>query len=226
MKILVSGSFQCGKSTFIQALDSKALNIMTHDKSGKTCTIAMDIGSLDYDGINISLFGTPGLLRFETIRSIVSEGSDGVIFIFDGLNPDNDDAALRILNDLKRILPRDTPIVYVINKIDAEDCRTSDIVRSQNYLQNNVDIFEVSALKGINILKPVDELIFLIKKSLAPIIKELEKYGNNPLGLKIALNKSAEKIMEFLNAMELRGIISIDRQNMTFCMEEKAKFFT
>ena len=226
MKILVSGSFQCGKSTFVRALDKKALNIMTHDKSGKKCTIAMDIGSFIYEGINISLFGTPGLLRFETIRSIVSEGSDGVIFIFDGSNPDNDDAALRILNDLKRLLPQNTPIVYAINKIDAENCRTSDIVKSQNYLPNDATIFEMSALKGINILKPVEELISLIKSSLAPVIRELEKYGENPLGLKNALNKSAEKIMEFLNAMELRGIISIDRQNMTFSMEEKAKFFT
>ena len=106
------------------------------------------------------------------------------------------------------------------------DSEQSSPDRSQNYLQNNVNIFEISALKGINILKPVDELISLIKSSLAPIIREMEKYGENPLGLKIALNKSAEKIMEFLNAMELRGIISIDRHNMTFCMEEKAKFFT
>jgi hypothetical protein len=32
--------------------------------------------------------------------------------------------------------------------------------------------------------------------------------------------------MELLNAMEIRGIISINRQNLTFTMNDISKFFT
>ena len=226
IKIVVAGSFQSGKSTYIQALDPKALNIMTLDKGGKTCTIAMDIGSYDYNGMKISLFGTPGLLRFNTIRSIVTEGADGVIFMFDGINSDNDDSALQILNEIRMKLPKNTPIVYVVNKLDAENCRTVDIIRTQNYIPKESNFITISAKNKQNVLKPLEVLISLIKDSLAPIIKILEKYESNPLGLKIALEKSAEKILEFLNSMQMRGIISINRQEMTFKLAEKAKFFT
>ena len=225
LKIVVAGSFQSGKSSYIQALDNKALNIMTIDKSGKKTTIAMDIASYEYQGIKISLFGTPGLLRFKTIRSIVMEGADGVIFMFDGVNSDNDDSALQILNEIRSKLPRNTPIVYVVNKSDVAGCREIDVVRAQNYIPKEATLISISALNKVNVQIPIQTIISMIKISLSPIIKTLEKYEENPLGLKVALEKSAEKILEFLNAMEMRGILSINRHTMTFKLAEKAKLF-
>ncbi|MHA1729513.1 MAG: GTP-binding protein [Promethearchaeota archaeon] len=225
MKIIVAGPFQCGKSTYVESLDNNALNIMTIDKSGNKCTIAMDIGSIDYKGLKINIFGTPGLLRFTTIRQIVSEGADGIIFMFDGVNSEKDDASLQILNEIRRLLPKNTPIIYVVNKIDSDDCRAIDVVRKQNYLPKSSEIIGISALKGENIRDPINKISVMIKDNLAPLIRILQKYEKNPLGLRFELDKTAERVMELLNAMELRQIISIDRQNMTFSVQEKAKFF-
>ncbi|MCP4761764.1 MAG: GTP-binding protein [archaeon] len=226
MKILVTGPFQCGKSAYISALDSTALNIMTRDRNNHECTIGMDIGTVNINGIRISLFGSPGLLRFKTMRNITAEGADGVIFIFDGEKPESDDSAIQILNEIRGLLPKNTPIVYAINKIDAQNSRPIEVVRKQNYLPKNAKIFGISAKNKKNIEEPLLDLIKMIKIKLIPLLKTLENFQNNPLGLKIALNKTnAEEITHLLNAMEQRGIILIDRHNLTYKVLEQAKIF-
>lgn len=225
MKIIVTGPFQCGKSSYIQALDDKALNIMTLDKNQKSCTIGMDIGSLIKNGLKISLFGTPGLLRFSIMRTIVSEGADGIIFMFDGANPSMDDSAIQILNEIHEHVPKNVPIVYVVNKIDDDLCRSIEIVREQNYLPKSAKLFGISSKMRQNIETPLDSLITMIKDYFRPIIKILENYKTNPLGLKVPLEMSAKEIMDLLNNMDMRGIISVDRKNMEYKMGETAKFF-
>ena len=226
MKILVCGPFQSGKSTFISALDKNSLNIKTLDKNNKSVTIAMDVGTYDCDGLKITLFGTPGLLRFNSIRRIVSEGADGVIFMFDGPNVELDDSAIQILNEIRSCLPRDIPIIYAVNKIDDPKCRDVEVVRKQNYIPKTAKMVGISALNGTNIVECLNDLVSMIRENLTPLVKTLEQYQGNALGLKVALGKSAEEIMELLNAMEIRGIISINRGNLTFSMNDASKFFT
>ncbi|MBD3350292.1 MAG: hypothetical protein GF364_02290 [Candidatus Lokiarchaeota archaeon] len=225
MKIVVAGPFQSGKSKYIQALDERAINIMTLDKNKKECTIGMDIGSYICEGMKISIFGTPGLLRFKTIRQIIISGADGILFMFDGTNPDKDDAAIQILNEIRNRIPRRVPIVYMVNKIGEPNCRSVDVVKAQNYLPKSAEVFGINVEKGENVIEPLDELVYLIRESMKPLVVTLRKYQNNPLGLKVALNRSVDEIMELLNAMELRGIISIDRTNMTYEMKQTADFF-
>lgn len=225
MKIIVTGPFQCGKSSLIKAFDKKSLNIMTIDKNHKCCTIGMDIGSLYRDGIKISLFGTPGLLRFSTMRKIICEGADGVIFMFDGINPAMDDSAIQILNEIRENISKNVPIVYVVNKMDDLKCRSAEVVREQNYLPKSAEIFGISAKTQENIEAPLNELIMMMKEYYTPIVRILENFKTNPLGLKIPLEMSAKEIMDLLNFMELRGIISVDRKNMEYTMGETAKFF-
>ena len=225
MKIIVAGPFQVGKSKYIAALDKKALNIMTLDKNDKECTIGMDIGSLECDGMKVLLFGTPGLLRFTAMRQIVTEGADGVIFLFDATDPDKDDAAIQILNEIRSHLPRNVPVVYAVNKIHEPDARSVERVRDQNYIPESAPIFGIDALTGENVEKPLDELLYRIKQQMGPLVDILRKYENNPLGLKTALDKNVDEIMLLLNLMEFRGIIAIDRQHMTYKVNDVAKFY-
>ena len=227
MKIVVAGPFQCGKSTFVKKLDDSALNISTIDKKGKVCTIAMDIATINMDNnVKISLFGTPGLLRFDTIRNVVIEGADGIIFIFDGANPDMDDSAIQLLNEIRLVLPRDTPIVYLINKIDDTNCRAVEVVREQNYISKGAKIFGISALTGENIEESISEIIEQVRSSYSPLIKTLRLHTDNPLGLVKKLAKAnVEEVIELLHAMELRGIISINRKEMTYQMNKLSEFY-
>ncbi|MBN2155698.1 MAG: hypothetical protein JW776_06625 [Candidatus Lokiarchaeota archaeon] len=226
MKFLVTGAFQCGKSQYIQALDKNALNIASYDKNNWKCTVGMDLGSTRSNGLDITLFGTPGLLRFRAMRAIVAGGSDGVIFLFDGPHPEKDDASLQILNEIRQVLGRDIPLVYAVNKSDNPDCRPVEVVRAQNYLGSHATIFKISGLTGENIKVPIDELAHLVKKSLSPVVSIIRNYEGNLHGLQDELGKNSEEIMELLNSMELRGIISVDRLNKSYKILETAKFFT
>lgn len=226
MKFLVTGAFQCGKSQFIQALDKNALNIASLDKNNWNCTVGMDIGSTRSNGLDITLFGTPGLLRFSTMRAIVAQGSDGVIFLFDGPNPEKDDASIQILNEIRHILGRNVPIVFAVNKGDDPICRPVEVVRMQNCLGNQAIIFKVSALTGENIKVPIDELSHLVKQSLSPIVGQICIFEGDITNLQKQMGKNDDEIMELLNAMELRGIIALDRINKSYKILETAKFFT
>lgn len=226
MKFLVTGAFQCGKSQFIQSLDKNALNIASYDKNNWKCTVGMDIGNTKSNGLEITLFGTPGLLRFSTMRAIVAEGSDGVIFLFDGPNPEKDDASLQILNEIRHILGRNVPIVFAVNKSDDPNCRPVEVVRAQNYLGAHSIIFKMSSITGENIKVPIDELAHLVKQSLSPMVSHICNYEGDIMGLQQELGKNSHEIMEILNAMELRGIIAVDRHNKSYSIMETAKFFT
>ncbi len=226
MKFLVTGAFQCGKSLLIQAYDKNALNIASIDKNGWNCTVGMDVGSTRSNGLDITLFGTPGLLRFSAMRVIVAEGSDGVIFLFDGPHPEKDDASLQILNEIRHILGRDIPIVYAVSKSDHPDCRSVEVVRAQNYLGSHAIIFKISALTGENIKVPIDELTHQVKQSMSPIVSKICLFEGDIQGLKQELGKTTEEILDLLNSMELRGIIALDRLHKSFKIMETAKFFT
>jgi len=226
MKFLVTGAFQCGKSQYIESLDKNALNIASYDKNNWKCTVGMDVGNTRSNGLEITIFGTPGLLRFSAMRAIVAKGSDGVIFLFDGPNPEKDDVSLQILNEIRHILGRNVPIVFAVNKGDDPNCRPVEIVRAQNYLGAQTAIFKISALTGENIKVPIDELAQLVKQSLSPIVSQVCNYEGNILGLQQELGKNSEEIMEVLNAMELRGIVSVDRLKKSYTIKETAKFFT
>ncbi len=226
MKFLVTGAFQCGKSQYIQSLDKNALNICSYDKNNWKCTVGMDVGSTRSNGLEITLFGTPGLLRFSAMRAIVAQGSDGVIFLFDGPNPEKDDASIQILNEIRHILGRTIPTVYVVNKSDIADCRSVEVVRAQNYLGENSILFKISALTGENIKVPIDELASLVKQSLTPLVSQIRNFEGDLQGLQQELGKNSDEIKEILNAMELRGIIAVDRLNKSFKILETAKFFT
>jgi small GTP-binding protein len=226
MKFLVTGAFQCGKSQYIQALDKNALNIASYDKNGWKCTVGMDVGNTKSNGFDISLFGTPGLLRFSAMRAIVARGSDGVIFLFDGPSPEKDDASIQILNEIRHLLGRNIPIVYAVNKSDIPECRPVEVVRAQNYLGDHSILFKISAKTGENINVPIDELAHLVKQSLSPMVRIICEYEGDILGLQKELGKDSNEIMDVLNGMELRGIVAVDRAHKSFKIQETAKFFT
>ena len=86
MKIVVTGPYEAGKSQMIHHITNGAcINV---ERRGTT--IAMDHGLANVDGMNVFMFGTPGLLRFRTMRKILSEGADGIIFVVDSVDPESD----------------------------------------------------------------------------------------------------------------------------------------
>lgn len=208
MKIVVSGASQCGKSTYIKKLDENSLNVQVHGR-----TVAMDVAYVKVGAFHISLFGTPGLLRFTVMRNIIANGADGIIFMFDASNPESDKDALSIMNDLRK---SKAPILYLANKQDLKGARTPEEVKSQNNLPKDIIIYPASAKTGLNVKKSLTFLVNEVYKRYEKLLLLLRNYEDNIRGLAEKLKKNKAQMRDFLFALEIRKFIDIDRMNKTY----------
>ncbi|MFX1600753.1 MAG: GTPase [Promethearchaeota archaeon] len=222
--MLVSGPLQSGKSSYIKALDDNALNVEAKGKDEKFYTVAMDLGSLKLNGFDVFLFGTPGLLRFSVMRNICTSGSDGIIFIFDAAAPEKDDSAIMILNSIRKILPPNIPTVFLANKQDIEGARPPEVIRSQNYLPEDNKIFPTSAKTGLNIKESITYLVNHIYEEYSSLLQTLRTYENDIQGLGKELNKDVNEIRTFLNNLEIKRFIEVDRINKTYKVRSGLKY--
>ena len=207
---------QSGKSSYIKALDQNALNVEAKGKDDRYYTVGMDLGSLKLNGFDCYLFGTPGLLRFSIMRNIVTQGSDGIIFIFDAVAPEKDDSAIMILNSIRKLLPSNIPIIFLANKQDIEGARPPEIIRSQNYISENNKIFPTSTITGLNIKESVTHLVNVIYEEYSSLIQILKTYESDIQGLGEELKKDRIEMRDLLNNLEIKRFIEVDRVRKTY----------
>ena len=220
----MSGPLQSGKSSYIRALDPNALNVEAKGKDDKFYTVGMDLGSIKLNGFDCYLFGTPGLLRFSVMRNIVTNGSDGLIFIFDAAAPEKDDSAIMILNSIRKILPANIPVVFLANKQDVEGARPPEVIRSQNYLSDDSKIFPTSTKTGLNIKESITYIVNHIYEEYSSLLQTLRTYENDIQGLGKELNKNFNEIRDFLNNLEIKRFIELDRINKTYKVRSGLKY--
>jgi len=219
----VSGPQQSGKSSYIRSLDPNALNVEAKGKDEKLYTVGMDLGNVKLNGFDCSLFGTPGLLRFSVMRRIVISGSDGVVFIFDSTAPEKDDSAIFILNSIRKSLPANTPIIFLANKQDVEGARPPEVIRSQNYLPENNKIFPTSTKTGLNIKESLTYLVNNVYEEYSSLLQILRAHESDIEGLAGKLEKDKVQIRDFLNNLEIKRFIDVDRISKTYKVKSGLK---
>lgn len=226
MKIVVSGPLQCGKSSFIRKLDERALNVEAKARDNKYYTVGMDLGCVKLNGFDVFLFGTPGLLRFNVMRDVVVRGTDGIIFIFDAAHPEKDEDAIIILNSIRKAVDPETPIVYLANKQDIAGARHAEVVRSQNYLPQDAIVFPTSTRTGENLQESLKYLVNQIYDNYSSLLKVLRNYEQDVEGLAEKLNKNPAEMRNFLNNLEIKRFIELDRASRTFKVKEGLKLLS
>ncbi|MHA1914478.1 MAG: GTPase [Promethearchaeota archaeon] len=222
--MVVSGPLQSGKSSYIKALDGNALNVEAKGKDEKFYTVGMDLGSVKLNGFDVYLFGTPGLLRFSVMRSIVTSGSDGIIFLFDAAHPETDDSAIMILNSIRKLLPSTVPVVFLANKQDIEGARSPEIIHSQNYLPETSKIFPTSTITGLNIKESITHLVNVIYDEYSSLIQTLRTFENDIEGLAGELNKDQVQMRDLLNNLEIKRFIEVDRVKKSYKVRTGLKY--
>ncbi len=200
------------------------MNVEAKGKDEKFYTVGMDLGSVKLNGFDCYLFGTPGLLRFSIMRSIVTTGSDGIIFIFDAAAPEKDDSAIVILNSIRKLLPPNTPITFVANKQDIEGARPPEVIQAQNYLPEDSKIFPTSAKSGMNIKESVTYLVNHIYEEYSSLLQTLRAYENDIEGLAQELKKDNVQMRDFLNNLEIKRFIEVDRIKKVFKVRSGLKY--
>jgi small GTP-binding protein len=150
-KILVTGPFDSGKSTFVHALSTRAISV---DRLGTT--IAMDHGHVDYKGFSADIFGTPGQERFDPIIKLLSGESMGVFLIVDSTNPTDFIRAKQMLEITKSY---GLPYVVVANKQDLPGALTPEEIRAQFNLPADVPIVPAVAKDKKGVFEAFEVLI-------------------------------------------------------------------
>jgi len=218
MKIVVTGPYGSGKSQIIHNItDGSCINI---ERRGTT--IAMDHGLADVDGLNVFLFGTPGLLRFRTMRKILSEGADGIIFVVDSVDPESDARAKLFFREIAFFLPG-VPCVVAANKQDLNAARRVTQLRKKMSFLAGLPVIPISAKTGKNVDSMLRTLLYLSMMQWSTVFSTFAEYSGAKSGLKKLmkdLNLPREEAVGYLRRFELRKILEVAVGDESFTVKE------
>jgi len=140
-KIVVTGPYNAGKSTFVRALCKDSVSIDTEGT-----TVVMDYGQRRYKEMDVALFGTPGQSRFNYMIEAIAKGADGFILVVDSSFPDSWPYAIMILNEIAKAGRR--PYVVAANKQDLDNEYPPEHIR--RILNTGSSVIGTIAITGEN----------------------------------------------------------------------------
>ncbi len=165
-KIVVSGPFNSGKTSFIGAISE--IEVVATERStlcsGQKCetTVAMDFGRITLrDGDVLHLYGTPGQVRFDFMWEVLSEGMLGYVVLVDGTDVKSLDDARKIIDAFERM--SDVPFVIGLTRADRKGCLDPGAVMGMICRSDDADIVKCDARK-LNDVKEV--LLALLERVL------------------------------------------------------------
>lgn len=174
VKIVVTGPYNAGKTTFIRTVSeitvlSTERKVSGSESSGEETTVAMDFGRITIDEeVVLYLFGTPGQERFSFMWETLSEGMLGFIILVDATNSESLDDGGRMLEFFQGLA--DVPYVVAANRADGQDGTVLAEVRSR------LDVPEAIQVLGCNALDK-DSVKQVLLGLLYDILKRVEAAG-------------------------------------------------
>jgi len=150
VKVVITGPFNAGKTTFIKAISEITVlstERQVSDTSGEgrgETTVAMDFGRITIsDDVVLYLFGTPGQERFSFMWETLSEGMLGFVLLVDGTSPSSIMEATQMIEFFTGM--SDVPFVVAANKVSAEDEGLLSSVRQSIGLSDTVPLLPCDA---------------------------------------------------------------------------------
>jgi small GTP-binding protein len=213
MKIVLLGPYNSGKSTLVQKVcGESAISI---DYGGTT--VALDHCRTQIYGVEVFLFGTPGLQRFEIIRKILSKGADGILFVVDSVNIASFEEAETLLREVFEILPG-VPIVLCANKQDIKGAKSpqevADAVLGKD--QEKISVMGTSAKTGGNIERALGLIVLNAIKRYFNILLAVKKSNGDLKEIAKNINEDEEKVLSQLQFASWRRLIIADWDNKKF----------
>lgn len=150
VKVVVTGPFNAGKTTFIKAVSEitvlsteRQISGASPEGSGET-TVAMDFGRITIsDDVVLYLFGTPGQQRFSFMWETLSEGMLGFVVLIDALEDDSIKEAVAMMEFFTGM--SDVPFVVAANKVAVDDVATLSTLRSRLGLDEGIPLMPCDA---------------------------------------------------------------------------------
>lgn len=171
VKVVVTGPFNAGKTTFIKAVSEitvlsteRQVSDVSGEGGGET-TVAMDFGRITVsDDVVLYLFGTPGQARFSFMWETLSEGMLGFVLLVDATEPQTFADAKEMIGFFTEM--SDVPFVVAANKVDADDTDTIRAVRTELALDDRVPLLPVDARQKDSVKAVLLGLLYEILESM------------------------------------------------------------
>ena len=171
VKVVVTGPFNAGKTTFIKAVSEitvlsteRQVSDVSGEGGGET-TVAMDFGRITVsDDVVLYLFGTPGQERFSFMWETLSEGMLGFVLLVDATDSESLGDAhtmIKFFTDMS-----DVPFVVAANKVSPEDVDTIRAVRSSLELAEEIPLLPVDARDKDSVKAVLLGLLYEILESM------------------------------------------------------------
>ncbi len=150
-KILVTGPYSAGKSSFVRALSTRSVSV---DRLGTT--IAMDHGHVEHKGFSADIFGTPGQARFDPILKMLGSEAMGVFLIIDSTNPVEFSRAKEML---AQSMSHGLPYVIIANKQDLPGALKPEEIRARMGIPGDVPIIPAVVTEKKGVIEAFEKLL-------------------------------------------------------------------
>jgi len=171
VKVVVTGPFNAGKTTFIKSvseitvLSTERQVSDTSGEGGGETTVAMDFGRITVsDDVVLYLFGTPGQARFSFMWETLSEGMLGFVLMVDATEPETFEDARGMIEFFTNM--SDVPFVVAANKVAADDLATLQQVRADLAISEDVPLLPVDARERDSVKAALLGLLYEILESM------------------------------------------------------------
>ena len=166
-KILVTVPTDAGKSSFIHSASKNAVSV---DKLGGT--IALDHGTVDFQGYRADLFGTPGQERFDPLLKMLGGEAIGVFLVVDSTKPEQFPRAVEMLRKTETY---GLPVVVIANKADLNGALKKEEIREKLHLDSAIILVQTVAedLSKVDPNEPTKLKEAGINEALSALFKQL-----------------------------------------------------
>lgn len=172
VKVVVTGPFNAGKTTFIRSVSEitvlsteRHVSDVSGEGAGET-TVAMDFGRITVsEDVVLYLFGTPGQERFSFMWETLSEGMLGFVLLVDASDNDSFADATSMIRFFRGM--SDVPFVVAANKVAADDTDTIRQLRSRLELEDEIPLLPVDAREKDSVKAVLLGLLYEILDSMA-----------------------------------------------------------
>jgi small GTP-binding protein len=150
IKVVIVGSAGCGKTQLMMQYCENQF-----DENPMT-TIGVEYKSkfLNIEGreIRVQLWDTAGQERFRAISRSIYHGARGMVIVYDITKKNTFDQVPSWLEEVRTLLPRETPIILIGNKTDLEDLREVNGDQADKLAkEHGLVFFETSAKTRSNV---------------------------------------------------------------------------
>jgi signal recognition particle receptor subunit beta len=183
-KIVYYGPGRGGKTTnleyiykkFRSRIQTEIVTIKTHgDRTLFFDFLPIEIGRIKGYDIRMQLYTVPGQVKYESTRRLVLRGVDGIVFVADSLAVRRKENVLSLKNLADNLVSYkksilEIPLVFQYNKRDLLD--EGIPLLPVEWLEKDLNsklkapYFEVSALKGPNVVQTMKKIIIMTIDSL------------------------------------------------------------